>query len=547
MEEFKRNCAMCEQEDHLWSFLTTRQTLQSAADLYLTGTKEERKQKVSDILHTLGLTSCADTRVGNPFMKGLSGGQKRRLSIALVMLKAPRVLFLDEPTSGLDAASTVGVMKAIKSLATQNNLIVVCTIHQPSTTVYNLFDKVTVLSQGRLAYTGSRVSAIPHFANIGFPLPADTNPAEHMLTIVNADFAEDEGQVPRILDCWEPFSTLPADLSTDGLQCLKQSQRSSSRGGTSFARQTLALFSRHLRLSIIDPTLYLGRMAFFLMSCVFFGAIYIEARDYHQDQAVSRVFLWMWVVAVPTMMCVIIVYACNEEFKVIRKETRNGFLSPAAYLVARTGIEIPLVVLLSVCALGVGGFGMMQFNPSAFILIIAVWASMLWSFECTAQVFSVLFSNPLVGMMVYVMYWFCSFVFAGMFVPEADIIWPFRAFVYIMPLKYSLQSLIYLDFHDSTFTCGGGVDPRSFNGSPCAVDKSGTEVLEYIGQNVINTASATDTVGQDIGVLLLIGVVYKLAYYVLLWRKANRMSKVHLPKIDASKRNKVGIEIEVRP
>jgi hypothetical protein len=86
---------------------------------------------------------------------------------------------------------------------------------------------------------------------------------------------------------------------------------------------------------------------------MFFGAIYIKARDYHQDQAVSRVFLWMWAVVVLTMMCVpIIVYACNEESKVVRKETRNGFLSPAAYLVARTGIEIPMVVLLSMFALG---------------------------------------------------------------------------------------------------------------------------------------------------------------------------------------------------
>jgi ABC-type multidrug transport system ATPase subunit len=550
MDEFKRSCAMCEQEDNLWSFLTTRQTLQSAADLCLKESKENRVRKVCELLDTLGLNSCADTKVGNPFMKGLSGGQKRRLSIALVMLKAPRVLFLDEPTSGLDAASTVGVMRAIKSLAVQKNLIVVCTIHQPSTTVYQLFDNVTILSQGRLAYTGLRVGAVPHFASIGFPLPPDTNPAEHMLTIVNADFAEDSNQVPKILDSWAATAaTMCASDQASTVQGLTQSHPSS----TSFTQQTLALFRRHLRLSIVDPTLYLGRMVFFLMCCVFFGAIYIKARDYHQDHAVSRVFLWMWVVAVPTMMCVVIVYACNEEFKVIRKETRNGFLSPAAYLIARTGIEIPMVLLLSVFALGVGGFGMMQFNPSAFFLIIAVWASMLWSFECTAQVFSVLFSNPLVGMMMFVMYWFASFVFAGMFVPEADIIWPFRALVYTMPLKYSLQSLIYLDFHDSTFTCGG-TGHLSLDGTPCTQDRTGAEVLGYIGQNVINTASASDTVGQDIGILLSIGAVYKLAYFVLLWAKANKMSQIHHTTgapttqkpnaIGAAKNNGLGMEME---
>jgi hypothetical protein len=130
-------------------------------------------------------------------------------------------------------------------------------------------------------------------------------------------------------------------------------------------------------------------------------------------------------------------------------------------------------------------------------------------------------------MMAFVMYWFCSFVFAGLFVPEADIIWPFRTFVYVMPLKYALQSLIYLDFHDSTFTCGG--DGRlSFNGQKCSGDVSGSDVLSYIGQNVIDTAPNTNTVAQDVAVLLAIGATYKIIYFVLLSTKANKMSRVHV-------------------
>jgi hypothetical protein len=193
-----------------------------------------------------------------------------------------------------------------------------------------------------------------------------------------------------------------------------------------------------------------------------------------------------------------------------------------------------MVLLLAVFALGAGGFGIMQFNPSSFLPIVAVWASMLWSFECTAQVFSVLFDNPLAGMMAFVMYWFASFLFGGMFVPAADIIWPFRALAYVTPLKYCLQSLVYLDFHDSTFFCGGAGN-LSFDGTPCShQDKTGAEVLGYIGQNVLGIASPSNTVGQDIGTLLLIGVVYKLAYFVLLWAKANKTSQIHQPASAAS-------------
>jgi ABC-type multidrug transport system ATPase subunit len=83
----------------------------------------------------MGLAGCADTLIGNEFVQGLSGGQKRRLSIALALIKQPKLLFLDEPTSGLDAAAAAAIMRFITDLAKQQNLIIVATIHQPSTKV----------------------------------------------------------------------------------------------------------------------------------------------------------------------------------------------------------------------------------------------------------------------------------------------------------------------------------------------------------------------------------------------------------------------------
>ena len=92
--------------------------------------------------------------VGNQFIQGLSGGQKRRLSLAIALVKKPSVILLDEPTSGLDAAAATSIMKFFKDLSVNLNIIIIATIHQPSTKVYNGFDSCMVLTGGESAYYG---------------------------------------------------------------------------------------------------------------------------------------------------------------------------------------------------------------------------------------------------------------------------------------------------------------------------------------------------------------------------------------------------------
>ena len=119
------------------------------------------------MLTKMGLLSCAETKCGNQFVKGLSGGQKRRLSLAIALLKKPAVIFLDEPTSGLDAAASAGVMKFVTDIAAKEKLIILCTIHQPSAKVFHGFDQVMLLSAGKVAYCGKASLAEKYFEGIG--------------------------------------------------------------------------------------------------------------------------------------------------------------------------------------------------------------------------------------------------------------------------------------------------------------------------------------------------------------------------------------------
>jgi ABC-type multidrug transport system ATPase subunit len=134
---FKEHCYVVVQEDKHWPYLTCRETLRYAAELYDVVVKEDLEAVVDEIIAKMGLTVCGDTRNAR-----LSGGQMRRLSLGIALLKQPTLLFLDEPTTGLDSAAAENIMQEIVRVAKEEKLIVLCSIHQPSTKVYNGFDQV---------------------------------------------------------------------------------------------------------------------------------------------------------------------------------------------------------------------------------------------------------------------------------------------------------------------------------------------------------------------------------------------------------------------
>ncbi|KAF4314968.1 hypothetical protein JM18_009689, partial [Phytophthora kernoviae] len=177
------------QEDTLLGSFTVVETMRMAAKLSLPNSvmMTDIHSRVESVLDAMGLNASRNTLVGDIFRKGLSGGQKRRLSIAIELLSNPSVLILDEPTSGLDSSSAHNVMKFILKLCKEGKTVL-CTIHQPSSLVYDMFSNVIVLSEGQTVYCGSRSYMIPHFSSIGFDCPKYMNPAEFFVNLVNTDF-----------------------------------------------------------------------------------------------------------------------------------------------------------------------------------------------------------------------------------------------------------------------------------------------------------------------------------------------------------------------
>ena len=166
-------CAYVEQHDdyHLPA-LTVRETLRYAATLQLRDrTCAQRNARAEEVLRMLGLKPCADNLVGGDLVKGISGGEKRRLSLALAILADPPVLLADEPLSGLDAFTAHNVMTLLKEIADSGRTVIV-SVHQPRSDIFHLFDQVLLMAKGGVvAYSGARDGMLKVFEAAGLQCP----------------------------------------------------------------------------------------------------------------------------------------------------------------------------------------------------------------------------------------------------------------------------------------------------------------------------------------------------------------------------------------
>ncbi|KAL1139496.1 hypothetical protein AAG570_006480, partial [Ranatra chinensis] len=175
MRTFHKISSYIMQEDLLQPYLTVRESMLITAHLKLGPhlKVKEKKAIIEEILATLGLTTCGDTK-----NESLSGGQRKRVSIALELVNNPPVIFLDEPTTGLDVVSINQCLHMLKLLASQGRTIV-CTLHQPSSSLFNLLDRVYMLAQGKCIYQGAANQLVPFLADSSLLCPSTHNPADY--------------------------------------------------------------------------------------------------------------------------------------------------------------------------------------------------------------------------------------------------------------------------------------------------------------------------------------------------------------------------------
>ena len=265
------------QEDVFYSQLTVRETLETAARL---GGAKDVKATTESLLNDLGLVACADTRVGDAKTRGISGGEKKRLALGVQLVGAPSVIFADEPTSGLDSFQAERVMKTLSRLAREQNKTVVCSIHQPRSSIVELFDDLYLLAGGRCAYFGPMKSARAWFDAAGYTIPSDVNAAEYLIDLVSVDVTSAEtatASEKRVADIVEKMRKDPPAQGKGGAQ-----RRTSIDAGAmaitgkriGFWGQFPLLLRRSWRQVTRDRATNKVRLMTSLNSAVVFGSIF---------------------------------------------------------------------------------------------------------------------------------------------------------------------------------------------------------------------------------------------------------------------------------
>ena len=195
--------AFVKQEVTFFPHMTVRETLAFRVELKLGSlmSKKGQAERVEELIQELKLEKAADTIVGDAKVRGISGGERRRLAIACELISSPSVIFLDEPTSGLDSTAAASLVAALRNLADAGETIV-AVVHQPSQYVFSAFDDLLLVSEGKQMYFGETSKVRKYMNQNVMDAPSEMGTAEHILNCISRSEmpGESQGDASRRID-----------------------------------------------------------------------------------------------------------------------------------------------------------------------------------------------------------------------------------------------------------------------------------------------------------------------------------------------------------
>eukprot|EP01087_Luapelamoeba_hula_P000440 TRINITY_DN1032_c0_g1_i1.p1 TRINITY_DN1032_c0_g1~~TRINITY_DN1032_c0_g1_i1.p1 ORF type:complete len:776 (-),score=126.55 TRINITY_DN1032_c0_g1_i1:171-2498(-) len=569
--KWQRLCGYVMQDDIMHTFMTANEIFHFTAWLRIRSAlwnPSFTNAHVAAVVRELGLSGCAKTKVGSPDARGISGGQRKRVSIGMELITEPSVLFLDEPTSGLDSSTAYHLVQTLKKLASVGRTIVT-TIHQPSTDMFNMFDRVLVLSNGHIVYNGRPSEVISYFSKLNFKCPKYSNPAEFIMNLAKSDShlsTKDEGKLRvQELACayrthsdlrqWDfadtdavnirqlvpegraRFMTIEGSVGTMGNQ-LRRRRRATTLGEgddeerarkkelerdfhekvkpqhrSNFFVQLIILTLRESLVAIRDPMTTWARMMQTIVLSLMVGLVFLGVGD---DQAsiqdrLGALFFIVVNQSFSAIMSTVVVFPVSRTVYI--REHGSGAFGTLAYYLAKSVADLPYGIVFPIIS-SLIMYWMVGLDSEAkkffiFMAVLIVMSNVAQSFGLAVSggVPTIEIALALVPIVFVPLMLFGGFFLNSGNIPEW-LVW----LKYLSLFKYGFEILVLNEFEGLTFTCSSS---ERKNGK-CPVS-TGAEEISNLGMDNSYTKIYIDF-------LLLLGLylMFKVLGYFLLRFTAGR-------------------------
>ncbi|KDP22204.1 hypothetical protein JCGZ_26035 [Jatropha curcas] len=495
---FRKLSAYVPQHDACLPLLTVSETFIFAAQL-LHPKSSDISTIVDSLLKELSLTHLANTRLAH----GLSGGERRRVSIGLSLLHDPAVLLLDEPTSCLDSKSALNVMQTLKAIATSRHRTVILSIHQPSFKILSTIDKIILLSKGTVVHHGT-ISSLQSFLLFnGFTVPPQLNALEYAMEILD-QLLESKPSTPP---------SLPSSSDENGVKTPHSGSKSRDvRYRSSRVHEILVLYSRFWKIIYRTRQLLLTNTLEALIVGLVLGSIYINI-GYSKQGIEKRFGLFAFTLTFLLSSTTETLPIFINERPILLRETSSGIYRLSSYLVANTLVFLPyllaVAIIYSVSVYFLVGLCSSWQAFGYFILVIWVIVLMANSF---VLFLSSLAPNYIAGTSLVTILLGAFFLFSGYFISQDSMpkYWLFMHFLSMY--KYALDALLINEYSCLVSKCFLWYDETK----TCMV--TGADVLEKKGL-------AESHRWTNIYILIGFFLFYRVLCLLVLIRRVSRSKK----------------------
>ncbi|KAJ6289975.1 hypothetical protein OIU78_025819 [Salix suchowensis] len=479
------------QDDTLITTLTVKEAVYYSAQLQLPDSMSmaEKKERAEMTIREMGLQDAMNTRIGGWGSKGISGGQKRRVSICIEILTHPKLLFLDEPTSGLDSAASYYVMSRIARLDQKdgNRRTVISSIHQPSSDVFQLFDSLCLLCAGKVVYFGPASEANEFFTLNGVE---DAFTAEAAINTLTKAYQSS--------DNYQQVKRLATEI------CKKNCGTLEERSRSSFGTQCLVLTRRSFVNMYRDLGYYWLRVAIYVLLALGLATLFNNlGSSYNSIQA--RGSLLMFISSFLTFMAIGGFPSFVEDMKVFERERLNGHYGVTAFVFGNTFSSLPYLLLISLVPGAIAYYlpGLHK-GYDHFIYFILVMFACMMLVESLMMTVASLVPNFLMGIITGAGIQGLMILGGGFFRLPSDLpqtFWKYPMY-YIAFHKYAYQGMFKNEFEGLTFTSNQAGWPQTIHGEQILRDQWQVEMglSKWV----------------DLAILLGMGVLYRILFLVII-------------------------------